>query len=216
MGKIVLTEFVSLDGVIQDPGGVEGFKHGGWVFEINRGKGGDKYKLEETLNTEAVLLGRKTYEVFAASWPSRGGEFADKFNSLPKYVVSSTLEDPEWNNSTVLDGDVVDEVSRLKQELDGDIVVHGSVQLAQTLLEHDLVDEFRLMVFPVVLGAGDRLFGETSDKKPLRLVDTTTVGEGVVILTYEPVQNAGRAADDASFQDNRTAALRRAGIREST
>jgi dihydrofolate reductase len=169
MGKIVITEFVSLDGVIQDPGGVEGFERGGWAFEVDRGEAGDNYKLDETVNTEAVLLGRKTYEVFAASWPSRSGEFADRFNSLPKYVVSSTLEHPEWSNSTVLDGDVLDAVSRLKRQLDGDIVVHGSVQLAQTLFEHDLVDEFRLMVYPVVLGTGDRLFGETSDKSPCGL-----------------------------------------------
>jgi dihydrofolate reductase len=187
MGKIVITEFVSLDGVIEDPGGVEGFKHGGWTFEVDRGEEGDKYKLDETLDSEALLLGRRTYEVFAASWPSRDGEFADKFNSLPKYVVSSTLEDSEWNNSTVLRGDVVEEVSKLRQESEGNIVVHGSIQLTRTLLEHDLVDELRLMVYPVVIGAGERLFGETSDKKPLRLVDTKTVGDGVAILTYEPV-----------------------------
>ncbi|HEX2467919.1 MAG TPA: dihydrofolate reductase family protein [Solirubrobacterales bacterium] len=161
------------------------------------------------------MLGRKTYEVFAASWPSRSGEFADRFNSLPKYVVSSTLEHPEWSNSTVLDGDVLDAVSRLKRQLDGDIVVHGSVQLAQTLFEHDLVDEFRLMVYPVVLGTGDRLFGETSDKKPLRLVDTKTVGESVAILTYEPIRDAGQAGDGARFQERRAAALDRAGITES-
>jgi dihydrofolate reductase len=136
------------------------------------------------------LLGRRTYEEFAASWPSRSGPFADKFNSLPKYVVSSTLEDLQWNNSIVLDGDVVKAVSRLKRELDGDVVVHGSAQLARTLIEHDLVDELRLMVYPVVLGTGERLFGETSDKKPMRLVDTRTVGDGVAILTYEPVRDA--------------------------
>jgi dihydrofolate reductase len=188
MGRIIITEFVSLDGVIEDPGGVEGFKHGGWSFEINRGEDGDKYKLDETLDTEALLLGRRTYEVFAASWPSRDGEFADKFNSLPKYVVSSTLEVPEWSNSTVLTGDAVDEISKLRAELDGDILVHGSIQLAQTLIEHDLVDELRLMVYPVVLGTGARLFGATSDKKPLQLVDTKTVGDGVAILTYQPVK----------------------------
>jgi dihydrofolate reductase len=176
MGRIVITEFVSLDGVIEDPGGVEGFKLGGWVVEINRGEGGDKFKLAETLETEALLLGRRTYDTFAASWTSRSGEFADRFNGLPKYVVSSTLEDPDWNNSTVLKGDVVEEVSKLKRALDGEIVVHGSPQLARTLIEHDLVDELRLMVYPVVLGAGDRLFGETSAKKPLRLVDTQTSG----------------------------------------
>jgi dihydrofolate reductase len=187
MAKIVITEFISLDGVIEDPGGIEDFKHGGWSFEIDRGEEGDKYKLDETLHSAALLLGRVTYEEFAAAWPSRDGEFADRFNSLPKYVVSSTLEDPEWNNSTVLEGDVVDEVSRLKRQLEGDIVVHGSARLARALIEHDLVDELRLMVYPVVLGAGERLFGETIDKKPMRLVDTRTVGDGVAILTYEPV-----------------------------
>jgi dihydrofolate reductase len=188
VGRIVVTEFVSLDGVVEAPGGGESFKHGGWSLEINRGEEGDKFKLDETLSSEVLLLGRVTYEGFAASWPSRTDDvgFADKFNSMPKYVVSSTLEDPEWNNSRVLNGDVVEEVSRLKQEQDGDIVVHGSPQLVQTLLEHDLVDELRLMVFPVVLGSGKRLFGETSDKKPLRLTDTKVVGDGVAILTYRP------------------------------
>jgi dihydrofolate reductase len=219
MAKILITEFVSLDGVVEDPGGIGDFKHRGWTFEIDRGEEGERragglhqaaeapqplqllervarevaqFKLEETLDSEALLLGRRTYEEFAALWPSRDGEFADKFNSLPKYVVSSTLEDPQWNNSTVLEGDVVEEVSRLKQELDGDIVVHGSIRLARTLIEHDLVDKLRLMVYPVVLGAGERLFGETSDKKPLRLVDTKTVGDGVAMLTYEPVRDAAQ------------------------
>jgi dihydrofolate reductase len=188
VGRIVVTEFVSLDGVVEAPGGGEGFRHGGWSLEINRGEEGEKFKLDETLSSEVLLLGRVTYEGFAASWPSRTDDvgFADKFNSMPKYVVSSTLEDPEWNNSSVLKGEVVEEVSRLKQEQDGDIVVHGSPQLVQTLLEHDLVDELRLMVFPVVLGSGKRLFGETSDKKPLRLTDTKVVGDGVAILTYRP------------------------------
>jgi dihydrofolate reductase len=192
VGRIVVTEFMSLDGVVEAPGGGEGFKHGGWSLEINRGEEGDKFKLDETLSSEALLLGRVTYEGFAASWPSRTDDagFADKFNSMPKYVVSSTLEDPEWNNSTVLKGDVVEEVSRLKQEQDGDIVVHGSPQLVQILLDHDLVDELRLMVFPVVLGSGKRLFGETSDKKPLRLTDSKVVGDGVAILTYEPAAAA--------------------------
>ena len=184
MAEIVVTEFVSLDGVMEDPGGAESFKYGGWTFEIERGSDGDNFKLEETMDTDALLLGRVTYEGFAAAWPSREGEFADKFNTMPKYVVSSTLESPEWENSTVLEGDVVDSVSRLRRELDGKIVVHGSAQLAQTLLEHDLVDELRLMVFPVVLGSGKRIFGETSDKKRLRLVDSRTVGDGVVILVY--------------------------------
>ena len=188
MGRIVVTEFVSVDGVVEDPGGSEDFKHSGWSFEFERGEEGNKFKLDETMSSEALLLGRVTYEGFAAAWPSRTDEFgfADKFNSMPKYVVSSTLEDPEWNNSTVLKGDVAEEVARLKTEQDGDIVVHGSPQLVQTLLEHDLVDELRLMVFPVALGSGKRLFGETTDKKPLRLVDSKVVGDGVAILVYQP------------------------------
>ncbi|TMK72084.1 MAG: dihydrofolate reductase [Actinobacteria bacterium] len=185
MAKIIVTEFVSLDGVMEDPGGAEDFKHGGWTFEIDRGEG-DKFKLDETMDTAALLLGRKTYEGFAAAWPSREGEFADKFNNMPKYVVSSTLESPEWNNSTVLKGDVVEAVKKLKQEQDGNIVVHGSRQLAQTLLENDLVDQLNLMMFPVVLGSGKRLFGDTADKKRLQLVESRTVGDGVLILVYEP------------------------------
>jgi dihydrofolate reductase len=186
VGRIVVTEFVSLDGVMEAPGGGEDFKHGGWSFEISRGDEGDQFKLDETMSSEALLLGRRTYEGFAKAWPSREGEFADKFNTMPKYVVSSTLENPDWNNSTVLKGDVAKEVAKLKREQDGDIVVHGSARLVQTLLEHDLVDELRLMVFPLALGSGKRLFGETSDKKPLRLVDSKIVGDGVAILTYQP------------------------------
>ena len=189
MGRLVVTEFVSLDGVVEAPGGGEDFRHGGWSFEINRGEEGDRFKLDEALEAEALLLGRVTYEGFAAAWPSRDGEFADKFNTMPKYVVSSTLEDPEWNNSTVLSGDVAEEVSKLKREQDGDIVVHGSPRLVQALVEHDLVDELRLMVFPIVLGKGKRLFGDTSDKKPLRLVNSKTVGDGIAILIYEPARN---------------------------
>jgi dihydrofolate reductase len=195
MGRIVVTEFVSLDGVMEAPGGGEDFVHGGWTFEIDRGKEGDKFKLDETLDAEALLLGRVTYEGFAAAWPSREGEFADKFNGMPKYVVSSTLEEAEWNNSTVLEGDVVDEVSKLRQGRVGDIVVHGSAQLVQALLEHDLVDELRLMVFPVVLGTGKRLFGDTSDKKRLRLADSKTVGDGIAILVYEPAGEEAKAGD---------------------
>jgi dihydrofolate reductase len=183
MAKLIVTEFVSLDGVMEDPGGAEDFKYGGWTFEIDRGEG-DEFKLDETMETDALLLGRKTYEGFAAAWPSREGEFADKFNTMPKYVVSSTLENPEWTNSTVLKGDPVDAVRKLKEEQSGTIVVHGSRQLAQTLLEHDLVDQLNLMVFPVVLGSGQRLFGETSDKKRLQLKESRTVGDGVVILIY--------------------------------
>ena len=195
MGRIVVTEFVSLDGVMEDPGGAEGFRHAGWTFEINRGEEGDRFKLDETLASEALLLGRRTYEGFAAAWPSVKGEFGDRFNSMPKYVVSSTLEEPTWNNSTVLKGDMVEEVSKLRQELDGDIVVHGSAELTQALLEHDLVDELRLMVFPVVLGTGKRLFGETSDRKALRLVDSKTVGDGVVILIYQPADDEKSGSD---------------------
>jgi dihydrofolate reductase len=185
MGRIVVTEFVSLDGVMEDPGGAEGFKHGGWTFEIARGEEGDKFKLDETFASDALLLGRRTYEGFAAAWPSRSGEFADKFNTMPKYVVSSTLRDPEWSNSTVLDGDLAEAVPELRRRHDGDVVVHGSAQLAQALLDQDLVDELRLMVFPVVLGSGRRLFGETGDKKRLRLTDSRTVGDGVEILVYQ-------------------------------
>jgi dihydrofolate reductase len=186
MGRIVVTEFISLDGVIEDPGGSEDYKYGGWSFEINRGDEGDKFKLDEALDSAALLLGRRTYEGFASAWPSRDGEFADKFNNMPKYVVSSTLKDPEWTNTTVISDDLASEVGRLKQDIDGDIVVHGSAQLVQALVEHGLVDELRLMVFPVVLGAGKRLFGETSDKRPLRLSDSKIVGDGVAILTYVP------------------------------
>jgi len=190
MGKIVVSDNVSLDGVVQDPAGDEGFRVGGWVGLIKDRPGLTKLALDEALGTEALLLGRRSYEWFAARWPSRSGELADRLNSLPKYVVSSTLENPEWNNSTVLKGDVLNEVSRLKHELEGEIVVPASFQLVHTLLEHDLVDELRLKVFPVVLGAGERLFGETSDKKAMRLVDTRTVEGDVVFLTYKRVRDA--------------------------
>jgi len=191
MGKIVVSENVSLDGVTQDPTGEEGFRHGGWFGRI-----GDKdreawakMELDEALGAEALLLGRRSDEWFAARWLSRGGDWADRLNSLPKYVVSSTLEEPKWANATVLTGDVADEVSKLKQELDGDIVVYASTRLVRTLMEHDLVDELRLTVYPVVLGAGERLFGETSDSRPLRLVSTRTIGDGLAFLTYERVRD---------------------------
>ncbi len=184
MGRIVVTEFISLDGVIEAPGGDEDFKHAGWTFDIERGDEGNQFKLNETMSSAALLLGRRTYEGFAAAWPERDGEFADKFNTMPKYVVSSTLRDPAWTNTTVLDGDLVDEVTRLTKEQDGDIVVHGSAQLVQALVENDLVDEFHLMVFPVVLGAGKRLFGETTDKKRLQLSSSTVVGDGVAMQVY--------------------------------
>ena len=192
MGKIVISENVSLDGVVQDPTGDEGFRHGGWFGQI-----GDKdreawakVEFDEALRTEALLLGRRSDEWFAARWASRSGEWADRLNSLPKYVVSSTLVDPDWNNSTVLKGEAVHEVSKLKQQLDGEIVVYASCQLVRTLMEHDLVDELRLIVFPVVLGAGDRLFGETTYKKPLRLLDSRTIGNGLALLTYEVARDA--------------------------
>jgi dihydrofolate reductase len=192
MGRIVISENVTLDGVVQDPAGDEGFRRGGWFAQI-----GDKdreawaqVEFDEALGAEALLLGRRSYDFFAARWPSRSGGWADRLNSMRKYVVSSTLEGPAWNNSTVLKGDVVTEISKLKQELDGEIVVYASAQLGHTLLEHDLVDEVRLFVHPFVLGAGKRLFGETSDKKPLRLLDTRTVGDGLAYLTFECVRDA--------------------------
>ena len=192
MGKIVISTNVSFDGVVQDPDGKEGFRLGGWFGEFG-GKDLEewaKVSLEEALRTEALLLGRRSDEWFAARWLSRSGAWADRLNRMPKYVVSSTLQEPRWSNATVLKGEVVEEVSKLKQELDGDIVVYASYQLERTLIEHDLVDELRLVVFPVVLGAGERLFGETSDKKPMRLVDTTTIGDGLAFLTYEMVRDA--------------------------
>ena len=193
MGKVVVSQFITLDGVVEDPGGAEEFDRGGWAFKFDRGPEGDKFKLDEVMASEALLLGRVTYEAFAKAWPSRSGDFADKFNGMPKYVVSTTLKDPEWNNSTVLDGDVAEAVAELKREVDRDILVNGSVQLVQTLMEHDLVDEYRLMVFPTVLGAGKRLFGETTDAVALRLVDAKPAGE-TLILIYEPsAKDAGNA-----------------------
>jgi dihydrofolate reductase len=193
MGKVVVTEFVSLDGVIEDPGGAEDFEHGGWSFEFERGAEGDQFKLDETMQSDALLLGRVTYEGFAAAWPERTEDesgFADKFNSMPKYVVSSTLSDPEWNNSTVLEGELADAVSQLKQEIDGDIVVHGSAQLVNGLAREGLVDEYRLMVFPVVLGSGKRLFEEGLDRSDLLLLDSQPVGpDGVIVLIYAPKQS---------------------------
>ena len=189
MGKIVVTEFVSLDGVVEDPGGAEDYQHGGWSFEVSRGEEGDQFKADEGADAEALLLGRVTYQGFAATWPSMEGEFADKFNTMPKYVISETLSEPEWDNSTVLSGDLAEEVTKLREEIDGEIVVHGSAQLVQGLLEHGLVDELRLMVYPVVLGSGKRLFGETTDKQSMRLAESKTVGDGVAILVYERVKN---------------------------
>ena len=188
MGKIIVSDNVSLDGVIQDPAGDEGFRVGGWIGQIKDRPELNKLALEEALGAEALLLGRRSYEWFAARWPSRSGELADRLNSLRKYVVSSTLEHPDWNNSTVLTGDVLDEVSKVKRDLTGDIVLPASFQLVRTLMEHDLVDELRLKIFPVVLGAGERLFGETSDKKAMRLVEIRTFEGDVVLLTYERLE----------------------------
>lgn len=187
MGRIVVTEFVSLDGVIEAPGGGEDYRHGGWTFEIERGEEGDKFKMDELVEAEAQLLGRVTYEGFAAAWPTMEDEagFAEKMNSMPKYVVSSTLESADWENSTILSGDLAEEIGRIKEEVDGVILVAGSATLVQGLIENDLVDELRLMVFPVALGSGKRLFGETEDKKPMKLVDSKTVGDGIAVLTYE-------------------------------
>jgi len=192
MGKIVISENVTLDGVVQDPTGVEGFRHGGWFVQVgsNDREGFYKAALDEVLRAEALLVGRRSYEFLAARWPSRTGELADRMNSIPKYVVSSTLEDPGWNNSTVVKGDAVNEVSNLKERLNGEIVVPASLQLVRTLIEKDLVDELRLMVYPFVLGAGERLFGETSDKVPLRLVANRTVGDSLPYVTYQVVRAA--------------------------
>jgi dihydrofolate reductase len=187
MGKMVVSQFVSVDGVFEDPGGAEGWERGGWAFEFDRGPEGDKFKLDEVMAAEALLLGRTTYEEFAKAWPERSGDFADKFNGMPKYVVSSTLDAPEWNNSTVLDRDVAEQVRDLRDRLDGEILVNGSAQLVKTLLEHDLVDEYRLMVFPVVLGKGKRLFSDDTDRAALRLVETKPAGE-CLILIYEPAR----------------------------
>ena len=187
MGRLVVTEFVTVDGVFEDPGGSEDLERGGWSFEFNRGEDGDKFKLDETLNSDALLLGRVTYEGFADAWPKRSGdEFSDRFNSMPKHVVSSTLRDPEWNNSMVISGDLEKEVSKLKEQYNKDIVVHGSGKLARSLLDLGLVDELRLMTFPVVIGEGKRLF-DGIDMHALELADLKTVGdEGVIVQIYKP------------------------------
>jgi dihydrofolate reductase len=186
MGKLVVTEFMTLDGVVEAPGGGEDFVHAGWTFRINRGPEGDAFKLDETRNSDALLFGRVTYEGMAAAWPGRTGDFADMFNNLPKFVVSNTLTDASWNNTEVLRGDLEANIERLKSRFRGDIVVHGSARLVQALLRLDLIDELRLMLFPIVLGSGKRLFGDAGAPKRFRLASTTTVGEGVTILTYTP------------------------------
>ena len=192
MGRIIISENVTLDGVVQDPAGAEGFARGGWVGRVgDRGREElAKALLDEALGAEAQLFGRRTYEFLAARWPSRSGELADRLNTMPKYVVSSTLGTAKWSNSTVLKGDVVNEISKLKRQLGGEIVIPGSIRLVRTLLEHDLVDELRLMIYPVVLGDGQRLFGETADKKPMRLVDRRTLDDGLVYLIYQRVRSA--------------------------
>jgi len=191
MGKIVVATNVSLDGVVQDPDGQEGSAHGGWFGQFGGQdlEGWANVETEEALQSEAILLGRKSDEWFAARWLGRTGQWADRLTSLPKYVVSSTLQEPKWSNARVLKGDVVMEVSRLKQAIDGDILVYASYQLVRTLMAHALVDEFRLFIFPVVLGSGARLFGESADTTPLRLVGTQTIGEGLPLLTYEVVRD---------------------------
>ena len=182
MGRIIVTEFVSLDGVMEAPGGDDDFPRGAWSFEFDRGDEGNRFKSDETMNAAALLLGRRTYEGFAAAWPSREGEFADKFNTMPKYVVSSTLRDPEWTNTTVV---LVDDLPRLRDEASGDLIVHGSAKLVQALVEQELVDELRLMVFPVVIGYGKKLFGDTSDKRTFALKDLRSVGDGVMLQVFE-------------------------------
>jgi len=212
VGKIVVSENISLDGVVQDPTGEEGFKHGGWFLNVGDRDREEwaKVALDEALGARAWLLGRRSYEFFAARWPSRSGELAARLNSLPKYVISSTLEDPEWNNTTVLAGDPADEVTKLKQEIDGQIIVSASRQLVRTLLEYDLVDELRLMVYPVVLGAGERLFGETSDKKPMRLINTQTLGASPLTFcasatsTSQPCAVSSSCTNLAPFIDSTT------------
>jgi dihydrofolate reductase len=185
MGRVVVTEFVSLDGVMEGPGGDDGFARGAWSFEFDRGAEGDAFKTDETMHADALLLGRRTYEGFAAAWPGREGEFADKFNTMPKYVVSSTLKDPGWENTTVVSGDPAQEVARLRDEHDGDLIVHGSGQLVRALVAAGIVDELRLMVFPVVLGTGKKLFGDTDDAQRMRLKESAAVGDGVLTLVYE-------------------------------
>jgi dihydrofolate reductase len=190
MGKIVATEFISLDGVIEDPGGSEDFEHGGWTFEIDRGEEGDRFKLGEVQEAEAQLLGRVTYEGFAAAWPEREGDadlgsFAKKMNTMPKYVYSTTLKSADWQNSTVLSGDFATEIGKVRDEVDGIVLVAGSATLVRGLIANDLLDELRLMVFPVTLGGGKRLFADDGRKVPLALTDARTVGAGIQLLTYE-------------------------------
>jgi dihydrofolate reductase len=186
MGKIVVTEFVSLDGVMEDPGGAEGYKYGGWTFKYDRGDAGNQFKMEELMAAEAQLLGRVTYQGFAAAWPKMNNdEFGQKMNGMPKYVFSNTLTEANWENSTILSGDFAQEISKLKESVDGPLLVAGSCQLVHGLFEHDLVDELRLMVFPIVLGSGKRLFGPTEESRPFKLTSSITTGDGVLAQAYE-------------------------------
>ncbi len=187
MGRIVVTEYISIDGVIEAPGGVEDYEHVNWALEFERGEEGQKFKDDETFGSEALLLGRTTYDGFALAWPTMEGELADKINSMPKYVVSRTLTNPDWSNTTVLRGDVIEEATALKQKIDGDIVVHGSAQLARALFAASLVDELHLMVYPLVLGSGKRLFDGNGKKTRMPLREAKTVGDGITILTYGPI-----------------------------
>jgi len=198
VSKVVASEFVTLDGVMEDPGGAEGFEHAGWAFRFNRGPEGDQFKFDEVMNADALLLGGVTYREFAQYWPSMtdAGGFGDKMNSMPKFVVSTTLEKAEWNNSTLIRDDVAEELSKLKQRPGGDILINGSARLVQSLMEHDLIDEYRLMVFPIVLGSGKRLFDGSKTTTTLRLVQATPVGpDGVLVLTYEPARDDKQASD---------------------
>jgi dihydrofolate reductase len=195
MGKVVVSQFVTVDGVMEDPGGSEKWERGGWAFQFERGPDGNQFKLDEVMASDALLLGRVTYEGFAEAWPSRTGEFADKYNGMPKYVVSTTLAEPEWNNSTVIGGDVAAEVAKLREQPGGSVLVNGSARLVTTLMEHDLVDVIRLMVFPVVLGAGKRLFADGSPLTTLRLAEARPVGsDGVLVLVYERAGGGAEAA----------------------
>jgi len=197
MGKVVVSQFITLDGVVEDPGGAEGFEHGGWAFRFERGEAGDEFKLDEVMGSAALLLGRRTYEGFAAAWPSRSGDFADKFNTMPKYVVSSTLDDPGWNNTTVLSGDPAAAVAELREQIDGDILVNGSVQLVAELAARGLVDEYRLMLYPTVLGSGKRMFADAEIRSDLRLTGSKPAGE-TLILIYEPATERGTAQPPAT------------------
>lgn len=191
MSNIVVSEFVTLDGIAQDPGGVGEFEQGGWAFRFDRGAEGDRFKLEEVLAAEALLLGRRTYEGFAEAWPSRTGEFADKMNTMPKYVVSTTLRNAEWNNSTVISSNVAERIRQLRGQLEGDILVAGSTQLVQTLIEHDLVDEYRLMLFPTVLGAGRPLFPPGGTPTSLRITEARQAGETVLLIGHPAREHTG-------------------------